>query len=764
MKYLLSTFLLATLLLPIGSTLYAQTGLFNPNANGSGSSFGGVSFSGVGAAVLGCTNIGNTVAGGIRSLAGSFGISSGGTAGSTNPESISIAALGVEMNPASMNQVPVVASNTDKKLEAQKKKETCLDAAAYAVAKSLLNQVVSMTVKWVNTGMGGNPLYVRDLNSYLKSVTDERVSLFLDQIPNQDPIFGNTIRSIITQSVSGISDGLANEVMDTPEARAYESFQDDFRNGGWDAFLDPRNNAVSAVFRAGDQISQDTAKEEQNVREELQTNNGFLDVKQCVEYTPGKYDAYTYEYQGYYCRVDLNAERTRLFNQCLLWSTSAECESQLAYDMPVKIQANCINGAQAASAQSADRQCIRYSTTTPGKVISDQVSTVLSSHIRQLENADEINEVIGGFFDALLERLFNAGLGALGGVGNSNTTFGDNGPGSNVVFGTNGSIVNVQSGYSALGISAIGNGSGYGGDFDVSRPQDIRLVLQTQYNYLNRMRDSRVALNRIVPTLGALDYCIPGPNPDWQNGLQSNADSLLGGFHGVYDNGQSVAETVLQSIPIIGGLFGGGGPSIDHYVIENVPLFDRITQGQFNSSLLPVIYKKIALINGNINLFSGGKDVLGAFQSDLTTVLADYQNAFTAQNLLSAFMSVDPNNAQFVQGFLTTSTNETKKLSQYTTTAYEIDSAYQTLEQETLDSIAQLEAIRAETNEIVATAKARYIAEQAAAGTPINMACINQAYSIDTSPIVPVARQESDAPSPFFDRFIEANNYFYNNI
>ena len=66
--------------------------------------------------------------------------------------------------------------------------------------------------------------------------------------------------------------------------------------------------------------------------------------------------------------------------------------------------------------------------------------------------------------------------------------------------------------------------------------------------------------------------------------------------------------------------------------------------------------------------------------------------------------------------------------------------------------------------QIVSTAKARYIASQAAAGTPVTTACIDQAYQIDTTPIVGVSRIESDAPDPFAQQSAAASAYFYSNL
>lgn len=48
---------------------------------------------------------------------------------------------------------------------------------------------------------------------------------------------------------------------------------------------------------------------------------------------------------------------------------------------------------------------------TPGKVIEDQLSNVLGSEVRQLELADEINEVVAALINALINKVMSAGKG-----------------------------------------------------------------------------------------------------------------------------------------------------------------------------------------------------------------------------------------------------------------------------------------------------------------------------------------------------------------
>jgi hypothetical protein len=42
--------------------------------------------------------------------------------------------------------------------------------------------------------------------------------------------------------------------------------------------------------------------------------------------------------------------------------------------------------------------CLEWKTTTPGSIIAAQVSAISTTNIRQLANADAINETLGRFF------------------------------------------------------------------------------------------------------------------------------------------------------------------------------------------------------------------------------------------------------------------------------------------------------------------------------------------------------------------------------
>jgi hypothetical protein len=652
------------------TALYAQTGTqqFNPSYNQSRiNSFGGSTFSGVGGAVAGCANIGGRIMNGLDSL---FKKQASGEGGG---------------NDAAAEKVPVSDAKAQKQLETQTRIQQCLDGIAYAAAKTLLQQVSNKTLNWINTGFNGNPLYVRDVSSYMSSIRNEQLRKYIQYVPNSNPIFGNAIRSAITKQVTGKDDGLINRVMNTPEGIAYENFQDDFTKGGWDFLLNPRNNPVGALFNATDELSGSISEQQQNIKDELQRNNGFLDMKKCAEYA---------------------------------------------------------NDGQVQNGNSVP-DCLRYETVTPGSIIAEQAIAITNSPVRQLEYADSINEVFGAFFDQLLNRLFTQGLGSLRGR-NTGAGFGV-GPGLNTVMSSSGTPI----GASFSGPGSLGAGGYDSQDFDISRPQQLRAVIQAQYDFQNRAQDSLSVANRLVPALGALDYCIPGPNPTWEQDVAENYQAFLGSLQ----TPDPKSPNLLRYFPGILQLFSGGA-TYDH-ILSGIPVLSDKTTGGTQE------IKPISIISSNKK--STAADIDAWFRTGVEQLIKEYRADFSRDNIINAFVAVDANQ-NFARGAIKDALKEVTNLPAYSQNLIIFNQEYNSALNENADAISELEDIRNEVNQIVKVAKARYIKEQASAGTPVNMTCINRAYVIDETPIVAIPRLEPLAPDPIIQQSLDASEYFYSNL
>ncbi|MDB5254722.1 MAG: hypothetical protein JWL92_98 [Candidatus Nomurabacteria bacterium] len=664
---------------------------FNPNVNvGSGNSYSGASISGVGGAIASCTNVGSFLTNTASSL-------------------LSATVFGKAAKPASSfngngDAVKVSDEVAQKKLASIDKTSQCLDGIAYAVAKNTLAQVTNKTLNWVNTGLNGNPLYVQNVDSYLKTVANQQIRAYLQTAQGSDPIFGNALKSTIFRSITGQSDGLLNVSPNTPEAHAYNSFLGDFTSGGWSSLLNPANNPIGALFTANDNLAGKISSSTESSKAEIQRNNGFLDMKHCVETAP----------------VDT--------------STTAKAIS---------------NGL------SQNPTCLQWVTDTPGSIIASQVQTITNSPVRQLEYANKINEVLGGFFDSFVNSLLSKGLRGSG--MNGGIDFGFSSQGDNIILDSSGNALNLNG--ANLGYQSTTGGNALDQSFDISRPQQFRAVLQAQVNYVNRAKDAQIALNRVVPTVGALDYCIPGPNPTWAGNSASNLNNFVSSLQQADPKNPSLVQKILGALPVIGGLLSLFSSSAPPQVWSTDGLLGDPATG------LTVQVPRVFQNKGTD--FSGGtgqlvKGLTGAYN----VIATQYHFYDNNTEVAKAFTDAAKNDTDgsYVGVFLREEYNETSSLLSYNQASSQIDTQYDNNIGQTESSIDQMKIIQKQVNAIVATAKADYIKKRAAAGNPVDMACINSAYQIDSSPIVGVARQESDKPDAIVQHSADSASYFYNDV
>lgn len=727
-------------------------GRFTPglkSGTGDSNNFGGLSFSGVGGAVLGCVNAGGSLVSGVGNLFK--------TAEKKAKDIAATALLNKKSTPPSSGggnggEQPVTDAKVTEEMKKQTQRENCLNGVASAVAKNMLQQISTKTLKWINTGFNGNPLYVRDIDSYLKTIRDDKFQKFLQDIPNSNPVFGNALRSVIQTQVTGFDDGQLNKNMNTPEARSYQAFLDDFTQGGWDKWLQTTqidsNNPIGALFQATDQISGQINNAQQNIKDQIQRNSGFLDMQKCVEYEKPSATSSVNQNGGY---------------------------SALCATITPQNQAYCqSNAAQVTSGTQA--KCLRYETVTPGSLLRDQVAYITNSPVRQLEYADQINEVLGSFFDEMLNRLFTGGLAGLSGQGSGQSV----GMGSNIVIGTDGNPIAVEasSAQNVFGYQQV-NG-GFNGEFDISRPQQLRSIIQSQADYLNTSLDSQAVMSTIVPILGALDYCLPGPNPSWKVGTNYNMQLFTAALQGKPPSktlgntississaaGSTVTGTVVGAplglvIGVVGNAVGQlinlwGGSSPKSLESKSLQLFDKVTNGAQGISDYSI--QRQAL---------GGIDLPAYIQSSYQLLIDSYNTLFNPETITNSFIAADTNNPlAYVKGRLNDIYRETNNLIYYNQSLSAYGKQYTDNIQTTEDAVYALSAINDEVQQIVSTAKARYIKEQKDLGTPVNLRCLNEAYTIDTTPILGVRREiDPNAPlDPMVEQSRKASDYFYNHL
>ncbi len=428
---------------------------------------------------------------GFGNIFGSSGSSAGSSVGNSVP-------VGDKTTQNNTSQAAEAAKSTDKKLR-------CLNALDKAAAQEAIKEITKATAGWVNGGFqGGTPIYVVDEASFLQQIKDEALITFTNQLManSQDYPFGHLVaRGIVTSMNQTFAernkytlDSVIQDYTGNSGSNA-KDFQGSFSNGGWSAFdaqFQTQNNPFGFQMAAEDAANNavfNNAKVQQT-KDELQRNQGFLDLKKCVS-------------------------------------------------------------------KKNDGSCQRYETQTPGSVVVNQLNTVLGSPLRQLENGQDLSQNLSKVFDVLITQLMNKGLSYLAPV--------DDG-GLQQYSNNDGYAENVS----------VKNGKGDGFDPTDCDPEDSEsapwYAQNCQFDILTDIPDlqakihdyllivaqegsitpprgynTRGVIQDIMDSIYELDYCIPGPNPNWERQGNEIIQALIEALPG--SNGDALpVDPVLQEM------------------------------------------------------------------------------------------------------------------------------------------------------------------------------------------------------------------------
>ncbi len=376
-----------------------------------------------------------------------------------------------------------------------KKRNECFNGIAMYLAKKQLSDITEKTVNWIDSGYNGDAFFIKDQNSFYQSISDQTMQNLLSPISSDSTLYPygkDVARSIILNARDNTKDQLKTSL--SPQQRT--DYNQSFLNGGWDQWLNvtqnPANNPLGFSAMTSNYVSNGQDQAINTQKAELDQNGGFLSQKKCTVY----------------------------------------------------------DNSEAGKKISGDDKgvCKKWETVTPGSVIADKLKFTLNSPERQLEAANDINSSLSKIFSALLDSLVNEGLSSLS--TNSYTTTTDNsqssGPGTNKTYydtsgqdaSASGVIIQVNK----------GNGGWYtadGGGFDLTTnlgdycigkdPQEG--IIATQRDYMQAIKDSKDKLSGIMPALGALDFCIPGPNPNWETTTQLRIEGMINFYNDIYVTG-----------------------------------------------------------------------------------------------------------------------------------------------------------------------------------------------------------------------------------
>lgn len=288
-------------------------------------------------------------------------------------------------------------------------KEFVLDTIGYTIAKQILRQITSSIVNWINSGFQGSPSFVTNPAGFFTDVADQltgafisqsgalsqlcstinldlRIALALKYRPYSQQRYACTLSTVIKNAQTSVKNASINGFT-----------AGDFKQGGWPAFVslttEPQNNYIGAYILASDDLSYQIANKSVQQKDELNQGQGFLSWKTCKK---------TF------------ASPSNTVGPVVIGPQGFGATSQGLVGVNTPLLDSYTNGATPVANEVCETQ-------TPGKVISGALESQLGSPVRQLELADEFNEIVNALFAQLVTTVLNGGLKAASGRGPSDT-------------------------------------------------------------------------------------------------------------------------------------------------------------------------------------------------------------------------------------------------------------------------------------------------------------------------------------------------------
>lgn len=268
-------------------------------------------------------------------------------------------------------------------------KEFTLDGLALMVARIAIDVMTESIVNWINSGFDGNPTFVDNLGGYLTDVADASAGAFIQELGLGficSPFQLDVQIAVTLDYYAPYRDRARCTLTDVTDN--IEGFLGgNFKDGGWRAWYaltaNPNNNPYGAYIAAQRELAIRVRNAQGEQLNLLNFGNGFISIQEC---------------DG----VGADSSSTDLANSGPLGGFGTAAQAQQAGGVAVGTQA---------------RTC---RITTPGAVIERELGNVLGTNIRQLELADEINEVVGALVGQLLTQVL--GPNGLTGVSRSSAS------------------------------------------------------------------------------------------------------------------------------------------------------------------------------------------------------------------------------------------------------------------------------------------------------------------------------------------------------
>ena len=402
-----------------------------------------------------------------------------------------------------LSDIQINTAQTKSATESMNANSTCIQSIGRLIIKMLLQKLTKSTVEWINNGFNGSPSFIQDPGKFFGDIARTEVLQMGVEINAINSPFGkewmrNTAAAFNNKFQDNARYSLNQMIQDTDPAYSAATFQEDFSQGGWNAWTAmtqvPANNPLGFKLLADNELQKrlagTTESTAQYVHEALSQANGFLGDNRCVD------------------------SQGSLMN---------------------------ITQQQRTNALNATRQdpCIAAGGTwkyvTPGYMVASAATNVMGYQNNAYLNAQDLNDAVAAMIDALLgqfsQNIFDKGFVNIGNEGADGT----------LITSTMdlGSAITTQTEKDFMPSQLSSSWLQANPDFNI-RTDLTQALIDEQRTYSNKLTNQNKELMSTVdgkpyaidPTTGIsnawglmpaiyqLDYCVPGPHPGWETDSQ----------------------------------------------------------------------------------------------------------------------------------------------------------------------------------------------------------------------------------------------------
>jgi hypothetical protein len=338
-----------------------------------------------------------------------------------------------------------------------------LRQAIIAFEHQLISTMTQSTVKWINSGFHGSPLFVQNPSLFFGNIAKTEIKTLVNEFgydPNRFP-FGkafalNTINAYKRTADNDAAYSLSAVIRDPV---LLNNYRNNFNTGGWNGFLIntqyPQNNYLGFQMIATNQLARQLQGTTQNAAQKVQTalnqGMGFLSPTTCPSNIPNA-AAYNAKMINEFnppsfnpSAADAEAKKTLGAGpDCsTLWTQSNACDAAsasgadrskmdcnsvyenlgLCTDAEQTYMANFDKQTAAAKADfNSNTGCVDANgksalvATTPGAVVSNQIMSALDSNGRLGELDAALGNSMSAILNALMNHFMQEGLSGIAGA------------------------------------------------------------------------------------------------------------------------------------------------------------------------------------------------------------------------------------------------------------------------------------------------------------------------------------------------------------